>query len=151
MSFPPPPPPQYAPSKTRPSIVTKYATYFIVASIICIVFGIADFFLWDPPANYIIGVIFVLIGAFFLVTSFAFFAGQSWALTLSGYSNRQWAQAPEVRNFFGLPPINHDHFQANPTAAVPPPPKSICPTCGQQLTYIQQYNRWYCSAEQKYV
>ena len=26
-----------------------------------------------------------------------------------------------------------------------------CPTCGQPLTYIQQYQRWYCDREQKYV
>ncbi len=149
MSF-PPPPPQNVSSKIRPSIITKYAAYFIVASIICIILGIADFMLWDPPVNYIIGVIFVLIGVFFLITSFAFYAGQSWALTVSGYSNRQWAQAPEVRNFFGLPTINSSYFQAAPAAA-PPPPQTLCSTCGQPLTYIQQYNRWYCSSEQKYV
>ncbi|MEM3530504.1 MAG: PRC-barrel domain-containing protein [Nitrososphaerales archaeon] len=27
----------------------------------------------------------------------------------------------------------------------------ICPTCGKPLTYIQQYKRWYCYNEQKYV
>jgi hypothetical protein len=34
-----------------------------------------------------------------------------------------------------------------------PPPSSapICPTCGNPLTYIQQYQRWYCYKEQKYV
>jgi hypothetical protein len=35
----------------------------------------------------------------------------------------------------------------------PPPPQAIpmCPTCGNPLTYIQQYQRWYCYKEQKYV
>lgn len=33
----------------------------------------------------------------------------------------------------------------------PPPPTSTCPTCGSQLSYIQQYQRWYCHKEQKYV
>ena len=150
MSF-PPPPPEYAPSKTRPSVVTKYTIYFIVASIICIVFGVIDFAVWGPPGNYIIGAIFVILGVFFLVTSFAFYAGQSWALTLSGYGSSQWAQAPEVRNFFGLPASTYGYVQATPTAVAPPPPQSMCPTCGRPLTYIQQYNRWYCSAEQKYV
>jgi hypothetical protein len=151
MSF-PPPPPQPAPSKTRPSIITKYATYLIVTSIISIILAVVDFFIWDPPANYIIGAIFILVGVFFLLAAFAFFAGQSWALTLSGYSNRDWAQTPEVRDFFNLPQINNSYFQAAPTAIVPPPPsQSICPTCGQPLTYIQQYNRCYCTAEKKYV
>lgn len=147
----PPPPPERAPYKNRPSIVTKYATYFIVASIICIIFGAVDFVIWDPPANYIIGVILVLIGVFFLIASLAFYAGQSWALTMSGYSNRPWAQAPEVRDYFGLPPINLGQFPVAPASATPPPPQSFCPSCGQPLTYVQQYNRWYCSSEQKYV
>jgi hypothetical protein len=150
MSF-PPPPPEGVPSKTRPSIVTKYFTYFVIASIICIVFGIIDFAVWGPPENYVIGAIFVIIGVFFLIASLGFYSGESWALTLSGYSGRQWAQTPEVREFFGLPPIGYGNFQAGPTAAPPPPPQSICPTCGRPMTYVQQYNRWYCSAEQKYV
>ena len=148
MSF-PPPPPEYAPSKTRPSVVTKYATYFMVTSIISIIFAIIDFLVWSPPANYIIGSIFIILGVFFLIASFAFYAGQSWALTVSGYSNRQWAQAPEVRAYFSLSPTVNSYNESALT--VPPPPQSMCPTCGQPLTYIQQYNRWYCSAEQKYV
>jgi sporulation protein YlmC with PRC-barrel domain len=27
----------------------------------------------------------------------------------------------------------------------------MCPTCGRPLTYIQQYQRWYCYNEKKYV
>jgi sporulation protein YlmC with PRC-barrel domain len=27
----------------------------------------------------------------------------------------------------------------------------ICPTCGGPLTYIQQYQRWYCYRDKKYV
>lgn len=26
-----------------------------------------------------------------------------------------------------------------------------CPTCGRPLTYVQQYQRWYCYNEKKYV
>jgi hypothetical protein len=36
----------------------------------------------------------------------------------------------------------------------PPPPPTVpqtCPTCGKQLTFIQQYARWYCSNCKKYV
>ncbi|MEM2110830.1 MAG: PrsW family glutamic-type intramembrane protease [Candidatus Bathyarchaeia archaeon] len=41
-----------------------------------------------------------------------------------------------------------------PTVAPPPPPPQTfptCPTCGQPLAYIQEYNRWYCPREKKYV
>ena len=46
--------------------------------------------------------------------------------------------------------------QRAPTAAAPPPPPGAagapaCPTCGSPLMYIQQYQRWYCDKEQKYV
>jgi hypothetical protein len=41
------------------------------------------------------------------------------------------------------------------TGSAPPPPPPIqtpiCPTCGAPLSYIQQYQRWYCYTEQKYV
>jgi hypothetical protein len=37
----------------------------------------------------------------------------------------------------------------------PPPPPSgttpTCPTCGGALTYVAQYQRWYCPVDQKYV
>lgn len=36
-----------------------------------------------------------------------------------------------------------------PTQA--PTAQPLCPTCGKPLTYIQQYKRWYCYNEQKYV
>jgi hypothetical protein len=46
-------------------------------------------------------------------------------------------------------------FQRTPSAPAPPPPPGMagqtCPTCGGPLRYIQQYQRWYCDKEQKYV
>jgi hypothetical protein len=35
----------------------------------------------------------------------------------------------------------------------PPPPGTAqtCPTCGSALRYIEQYQRWYCDNEKKYV
>jgi len=38
-----------------------------------------------------------------------------------------------------------------PPPPPPPPPQPSCPTCGQPLTFIQQYNRWYCYRERKYA
>jgi sporulation protein YlmC with PRC-barrel domain len=37
-------------------------------------------------------------------------------------------------------------FQALTQAA-----PTLCPTCGQPLTWIDQYKRWYCYNEKKYV
>jgi sporulation protein YlmC with PRC-barrel domain len=40
---------------------------------------------------------------------------------------------------------------AAPTQAPAAQAQTLCPTCGKPLTYIQQYKRWYCYNEQKYV
>jgi len=45
-------------------------------------------------------------------------------------------------------------FQFQRGAAVPPPPPgaaTTCPTCGGPLRYVEQYKRWYCDKEKKYV
>jgi hypothetical protein len=45
-------------------------------------------------------------------------------------------------------------FSIPKMSRMPPPPPSaanICPTCGNPLRYIEQYKRWYCDKEQKYV
>lgn len=37
---------------------------------------------------------------------------------------------------------------------LPPPPPAqtpMCPYCGSQIRYIQQYQRWYCDKEKRYV
>lgn len=37
-------------------------------------------------------------------------------------------------------------------AASPPlPQQAICPSCGQPIILIEQYQRWYCSNEKKYI
>ena len=51
-----------------------------------------------------------------------------------------------------------DFVLLKPVAAEPSTPtqpaqsaQPTCPTCGGPLTYIQQYKRWYCYKDQKYV
>jgi hypothetical protein len=41
--------------------------------------------------------------------------------------------------------------QAAAPAPSPTPATPTCPTCGGPIRYIQQYQRWYCDKEQKYV
>ena len=51
-----------------------------------------------------------------------------------------------------LPPFMKMQFLKN---IPPPPPPSqamqTCPSCGSPLRYIEQYQRWYCDKEKKYV
>lgn len=39
---------------------------------------------------------------------------------------------------------------AQPVQAVQPA-QPTCPTCGRPLTYIKEYQRWYCYNDKKYV
>jgi hypothetical protein len=144
----PPPPPTYAPRKTRPSAVTRNATFLFVVGIICIVVSVLEFVFIIPPWSYVVGVITVIIAALALIDGLGLFMGQSWALAVSGWKNSQWAQAPDVKEYFGLPTAYPAY---PPSAPVTPPPSPTCPTCGQPLTYVQQYQRWYCQNCQKYV
>jgi hypothetical protein len=51
-----------------------------------------------------------------------------------------------------MPSFLKFQFQRGPSAPPPPPGAAVtCPTCGGPLRYIQQYQRWYCDKEQKYV
>jgi hypothetical protein len=52
-----------------------------------------------------------------------------------------------------MPSFLKFQFMKGPTAPPPPPPtaSATCPTCGGPLRYIEQYKRWYCDKENKYV
>lgn len=62
-----------------------------------------------------------------------------------------WEKIQGAADFIVLKPV-----EQAPVAAVAEPSTAqqaqpICPTCGGPLTYIQQYKRWYCYKDQKYV
>ncbi len=71
----------------------------------------------------------------------------------SGWSkNEDWVNAINS----AITAMRTNQTIAQPSTYLPPPPPppqavSMCPTCGNPLTYIQQYQRWYCYKEQKYV
>ena len=146
--YPPPPPPAYAPQKPRPSAVTNHAMYLFIIGIICIVAAVLEFVFLAAPWSYVVGIITSIFSVLSLIDAIGLFMGQLWALKISGWSNSQWAQAPDVKEYFGLPPAYPAYAPSAPATAPPPP---TCPTCGQPLTYIQQYQRWYCQNCQKYI
>ena len=58
----------------------------------------------------------------------------------------------------GISSLRRDYrvrVQTRDTTSPPPPPQSgtapTCPTCGGALTYVAQYQRWYCPVDQKYI
>jgi sporulation protein YlmC with PRC-barrel domain len=55
--------------------------------------------------------------------------------------NVTWEQVQAVGDFIILKPEKTQE----------PQQASVCPTCGGQLTYVPQYQRWYCHKCKKYA
>jgi hypothetical protein len=50
--------------------------------------------------------------------------------------------------------MRQNQFSAVSSTQPPPPPDfqpPSCPTCAEPLSYIQQYQRWYCNKDKKYI
>jgi heme/copper-type cytochrome/quinol oxidase subunit 4 len=74
-----------------------------------------------------------------VIFAFAFFMLGGY---LSGYLERRPFAMPTIFNLGRI------------SQAPPPPPGTsarMCPTCGQPMTFIQQYNKWYCNNCKKYA
>jgi hypothetical protein len=88
----------------------------------------------NPRSAHTWGIIFLLLGIFSLVgvttTLGGIFAIIGGALALA------WKQTQELGSSISPPP---------------PAATNLCPTCGNPLRYIQEYQRWYCDREQRYV
>ena len=116
--------------------VKRGAILFIVGSILG-GFGYADmaFYLTEIPieadyAMYYIGGILAFIGFIYLI-----------------YGVVSKGPLPPTRTVYvPTPAPTYAPAPSQPQAQV-----SRCPTCGQPLELIQQYNRWYCRTCQKYV
>jgi len=105
-----------------------------------VVFTIVNFFLalvaavlLQPAAgNIMIGWIISVLFAFIF-------------FSLGGYISGYFERRP-----FAMPTI----FNLSRISRAPPPPPvaaaQLCPTCGRPMTFIQQYNRWYCPNCKKY-
>ena len=49
------------------------------------------------------------------------------------------------------PSVQPQTYGPQPVAQPQQAQGPVCPTCGGPLTYIQQYQRWYCYKDKKYV
>lgn len=70
--------------------------------------------------------------------------------------NIEWKDVQAASDFIILKPSVHSEVQTQqPLQAAQQQPQQqtqpLCPTCNRPLTYIQQYQRWYCYNEKKYV
>jgi sporulation protein YlmC with PRC-barrel domain len=64
-----------------------------------------------------------------------------------------WDQVQAASDFIVLKPVANQSQvpQSTPMTTQQQSSNTLCPTCGQPLTWIAQYQRWYCYNEKKYV
>lgn len=64
-----------------------------------------------------------------------------------------WDQIQAAGDFVLLKPTatQPQPFVTQPVGQQAQAQQPTCPTCGGPLTYIQQYQRWYCYRDKKYV
>jgi sporulation protein YlmC with PRC-barrel domain len=62
--------------------------------------------------------------------------------------NIAWEDVQAASDFIILKPVAESAYQAQPQQQSTQP---LCPTCNRPLTWIPQYQRWYCYNDKKYV
>lgn len=85
------------------------------------------------------GVVILILGIVFLFIPFVCLAGVP--LAIAGFVILLVGAVSE-----GAPRAVYVYPYATGAPAAPP----ACPRCGQPLTFVPQYGRWYCPAEQFY-
>ena len=70
--------------------------------------------------------------------------------------NVAWEEVQAASDFIVLKPAVQSAYQPQQQAAAQPVQQQatsqpLCPTCGKPLTWIPQYQRWYCYNDKKYV
>ena len=60
--------------------------------------------------------------------------------------NVSWEEVQAVGDYVVLKPVQAQMQTQQPQAAV-----RTCPTCGGPLRYVEQYQRWWCDKDRKYV
>jgi sporulation protein YlmC with PRC-barrel domain len=62
-----------------------------------------------------------------------------------------WENIQGAADYVVLKPTTQAAASPLPAAQPAQTTQTLCPTCGQPLTYIKEYQRWYCYKEGKYV
>jgi sporulation protein YlmC with PRC-barrel domain len=68
--------------------------------------------------------------------------------------NVAWEEIQGASDFIILKPVAETYqqtYQPQQTAQPAQQAQPTCPTCGRPLTWIPQYQRWYCYNDKKYV
>jgi hypothetical protein len=113
---------------------------------------------------YILGALVVTIGSIVLMAFGVGYGGAAVGIIVGIvmliFGNLAWRILCEYwvvqfRIYEEIAALNRHMGGASPQPTAPAPAPSpatpTCSTCGGPLRYIQQYQRWYCDKEQKYV
>ncbi len=65
--------------------------------------------------------------------------------------NVAWEEVQAASDFIILKSAAQSAYQTQPQTAQPAQQQPFCPTCGKPLTWIPQYQRWYCYIDKKYA
>jgi sporulation protein YlmC with PRC-barrel domain len=67
--------------------------------------------------------------------------------------NVSWEEVQAASDFIILKPQQtvQSTYQPQQQATTQQSSQPLCPTCNKPLTWIQQYQRWYCYNDKKYV
>ena len=111
-----------------------YTIIGLFTTLVRVIMTPKDVFGRDMTGNYFVAWIISILFAFIFIS-------------LGGYICSFLERRP-----FAMPAV----FDLSRISHGPPPPPAptataqMCPTCGQPLTFVQQYNRWYCANCRKY-
>jgi hypothetical protein len=150
-----------APARKRPVGLVVLAILFLIGSVLQISAGaplISTGQTIGAVYNLAFGVVGVLAGILMIIGRYyPILAGflVVWILSIILYIIILWyLRKPHVRAFFGRVPAAPPYPTVGVPPTSPPPPPAqtpFCPTCGVQLQYVPQYQRYWCPNERKYV
>lgn len=80
-------------------------------------------------------------------------AGQSIVVETADGKDKEinWEEIQAAGDFIILKPSKGQAQSSNAQSGTQQGSVQVCPTCGEPLTYISQYQRWYCYKDKKYV
>jgi hypothetical protein len=163
----------------RPTGVTIIAALGILGGTVLVILGILSLAVFGLPSEGLFAAFAIFFSTFYIllgltefIASWGLLVGKGWAWTLNLVlaalsivlvlffpGSSFWTIIinaiiiyylfrPNVKAFFGKGPAGS--YQPPPPPTTTTQKTATCPRCGQQLTYIEQYKRWYCYNCQQY-
>ena len=134
-----------------------FAYVLLVSFLLVVVAGLVGIFPLGAGILGIVGMALLTAGSFVLNIALVWETGfyVIWIASIIALGAAFWRRKhqaqyqPTAGNVTQTVTINTPPAQASQIPQTSA--QQLCPTCGQPLTYVDQYQRWYCQNEKKYV